>query len=193
MPSVRVGTIDDPVWREGVPLPQPARPSSPLLATIVTLVSSFVLVITLVAAPWFGLDQNLGRWNLTPTWTAVGDLPRAAGQEDFGPGTRGFGGLLVAMALVTFVLAVVSACSVIRRMYQGRRPSLAFQSALVAAAVSSLVMVIVELGASPPLGAGPNLSFDWGALIGVTAASLSALGAVIAVTITLSGRKRQSP
>ncbi len=185
VPVTRVGGIDDPVWQAGTPSPAAPRQPDPTAALGVVAGGSLLLVAALVWMPWFGLDQNSAWWDLWPTWTAVADIPASFASSAFSPGTQGFGVGLVWLAVATAVSAGVTV-PLLRLCFRGRKGLAVVELSLVAAlACAVLVQVIREMAATPPYGEGPDLTYDWGAVVGVSAASLAVLASAVALLIGL--------
>ena len=178
VPVMRLGGIDDPIWKEGVAPPGPPAQPSLIKPLAVVVGGSLLLTISVLCMPWFGLDQNLGRWNLMPTWTPVDAVPQASSSGAYGPGTQRFGDFLLFAACAMVVLALATMYLV--RWHSKDRTSLARMGlwSVVIAAACSLVLVILEASASPPFGDGPNLSLDWGTVVGLLAVSITVLGAI---------------
>lgn len=178
MTTNRVGALDDPVWAEPATVDLGPDLASPIAAWVLTMVGCVGLVAAIVLAPWIGLDQNLGRFNLTPSWTAIGPIPEASRALPFAPGTRDFG------IAILFLAVAIATCDgvAIHRVRRNRLPR-ALAWVIEVMVTVCLIMVVLELRASPGFGDGPPLTFGWGAMVGLGAATLSVIGATVGLIL----------
>ncbi len=119
-------------------------------------------------------------------------IPASFTSGAFTPGTQGFGVRLVWLAAATAISAAVTVPLLRLRFRGGRGLALVELSSVTALAVYVLVQVIREMRATPPWGDGPNLTFGWGAVMGVSATAVAVLAATIALVIALLRGRRSS-
>ncbi len=141
----------------------------------VCTVASFALVGALYL-PWFGISTR----DPIPRYSALSsDLVPPLHSSALVPGTQKWGYLLFASAALVAGLALAALIVCVRsRSHLGGGPS----RLLPCVAITSLalvVLVILEMKATVHFGDQP-LGFDWGAVIGVALAVLSAFGAFFA-------------
>lgn len=136
--------------------------------------SAFVAATNL---PWFG---DLSSGNGSPQYSAVsasGLYAPPGSQADFGPGTQGWGYLLMAWSALLTVLAVtaIAACVVSRHRRRGGLNVL-----LLSVGIASLVLIaltVPEFTAKVQTDLVSFVGFSWGAIVGLGLAVVAASGA----------------
>jgi hypothetical protein len=154
-------------------------------------VAGFALAACMVGAlgvaastvlPWYGLGENFATW----VWHLQGGrnaFGPALGISTFSPGARFWGLLILGLSCV---LAVLAGIAIILFQRKQRTAIVRTRVVVVCVAILSLaliVAVVLEAQARPPLGDGPPLRFDWGAVIGFLAAAVSLIGAITALFV----------
>ena len=163
MENARVDIFDDPPWVEVLEPPRPLSLGLPL--GLCALSALAVAVSTLL--PWYGFwGAGYGRWELQDEVSAVSSfLPHSVQ-----PGGEGWGHLLIGVSIA--VLALVCLFLYFIRDASESRPT-PMRAFPVLAMTSTALLIIAALGLSarPPIGLGPPYVYDWGAVVGVTAAA----------------------
>jgi hypothetical protein len=99
---------------------------------------------------------------------------------------------MVVMAGVTTALVVLAAIDVsLHTRHQGPRPTGAWVLLILVALASTTlgVLVLAEFLAGPPFGDGPPLGFDWGALVGISAAVVATIAGWKSLTKWIAGTR----
>jgi hypothetical protein len=174
-----VDLFDDPPWTDKPVVPSASRRSVLDVALAACMLGALGVAASTVL-PWYGLDENTATW----VWNLQGGrdaLAPALGISAFSPGARFWGLLILGLSCVLVAVAGIAIILLQRK----RRPATGGSRLLVVGvAILSLAMIIavvLEAHARPPLGDGPPLRFDWGAVVGFLAAAVSLIGASAAL------------
>ena len=131
--------------------------------------------------PWFGLDDSMGVGflRLQDEMSALSRYLEPAQGGSVSPGTPGWGFLILALSCGAVAVAIITVAGLLF----GRRVPLGWYVLLTALALLLVVASLLDAHARPPLGDGPPLRFSWGAVVGVTAATTSLIGACFALLL----------
>jgi hypothetical protein len=180
-PTRTVDLFDDPPWTDK-PVVRSARRRSVADFALAACLLGALGVAASTVLPWYGLDENTATW----VWNLQGGrnaLARALGISAFSPGSRFWGLLILGLSCV---LAVVAGIATILLQPKRRKSMWTSRLLVVGVAILALALifaVVLEAHARPPLGDGPPLRFDWGAVIGFLAAAVSLIGAITALFV----------
>jgi hypothetical protein len=176
-----VDLFDDPPWPDTPVVRSASRRSVADFALAACMVGSLGVAASTVL-PWYGLDENTATWvwNLQGGRNAFGP---ALGISALSPGA-GFWGLLI-LGLSCVLAAAAGIAIILFQRKQG--PAVGRSGLLIVGvailSVATIIAVVLEAHARPPLGDGPPLRFDWGAVVGFLAAAVSLIGAITALFV----------
>jgi hypothetical protein len=129
--------------------------------------------ISLIALPFYGLlEPNNKPWPFDVIFSTTAISPTLS----FTPSLAGSPPLAycaIAVAVLTVELALLSFAPTDRL----RRAKATAVRLLTFSSTALLVLMVVELLARPPFGAGPRLQYSWGAVVGVVAAAVACMSA----------------
>jgi hypothetical protein len=179
-----VDLFDDPPWTAKPVVPSASRRS----VLDVALAGSMLGALGVAAStllPWYGLYENTATWGAT-VWNLQGGrdaLAPALGISAFSPGSRFWGLLILGLSCVLAALAGIAIILLQRKRRPATRRSRLLVVAVAILSLATIIAVVLEAHARPPLGDGPPLQFDWGAVVGFLAAAVSLIGAITALFV----------
>ena len=173
-----VDLFDDPPWTGPPPVAARHRPLSAVAALGVCLLGALGVAIS-TTLPWFGLDDSIGIGflRLQSEMSALSRYLEPVQGGSVSPGTQGWGFLILALSCGAAWVAIITLAG----LGIGRRVPVGLYVLLTALALLLVVASVLDAHARPPLGDGPPLRFSWGAVVGVTAATMSLIGACLAL------------
>ena len=181
--AVKVDLFNDLPW-DAVPESCHRRSASFPLA--LGAIGSWGVVIS-IWLPWYGLPVA-SSWRFDMS-NEVNIVSRRLVVSFMRPGSQSWGLAILGLSLSGVALALC-ALYLLKRA-RGLSTASRFYLTVGMSVVSTVLVLVTVLAAlaRPPYGDGPPLSFDWGAVVGMIAALLSAGGGLWACAICAADRR----
>jgi hypothetical protein len=170
--------FDDPPWEASPESRHVARRPSPVFPLAMCAIGSMALAASTLL-PWYGSDTvgGVSGWHLSSETSALSTfLLPSVGSSPLSPGTYNWGYLILGLSCAVAALSGIALIVVPYKKESKIRGTTPLLYGIVIATLTLVVLVALETHARPPFGDSPPLRFDWGAIVGIVAATLSLIG-----------------
>lgn len=170
--------FDDPPWEASPESRNVAGSPSPVFPLAMCALGSLGLAASTLL-PWYGSDTvtSVSMWHLSEEASALSTfLLPSVGSSSYSPGTYHWGYLILGLSCAVAALSGIALIAVPHRKESKLKGAMPLLCMIVLAALTLVVLVVLEARAKPPFGDDPPLRFAWGAVVGVVAATLSLIG-----------------